>query len=77
MKELFRTNDTVRLSYASALLNDRGISPVIFDQHMSILDGSIGALPRRLMVEDADFSAAKRILIEAQVIEDDPKDNAG
>jgi hypothetical protein len=69
LKELLRTNDAVRLSYAMVLLRDRGISPVVFDQHMSILDGSIGALPRRLMVEDAEYPVAKRILIEGQVVE--------
>ena len=69
MKELFKTNNAVRLSYAVALLRDRGLSPVIFDQHMSILDGSIGALPRRLMIDDAEYPAAKQILIDWGVIE--------
>ena len=74
LKELLRTNNAVRLSYALALLRDRGLSPVVFDEHMSILDGSIGALPRRLMIEEADFEAAKRILIEAQVLDPDDED---
>jgi hypothetical protein len=72
LKELLRTNNAVRLSYALALLRDRGLSPVVFDQHMCILDGSIGALPRRLMIEDAEYPMAKRILIEWQVL--DPED---
>ena len=69
MKELLKTNNAVRLSYALALLRDRGLSPVVFDEHMSVLDGSIGALPRRLMIEDDEYAAAKRILIEWQVLD--------
>lgn len=76
MKELLRTNNAVRLSYAAALLRDRGLSPLIFDQHMSILDGSIGALPRRLMIPDAEYDAAKRILIEWDVMEKDVESGA-
>ncbi|MFZ1988474.1 MAG: DUF2007 domain-containing protein [Alphaproteobacteria bacterium] len=76
MKELLRTNNAVRLSYAIALLHDRGLSPVVFDQHMSILDGSIGALPRRLMIEDAEYAMAKRILIEGQVLDSEDDDGA-
>ncbi len=74
MKELLRTNNAVRLSYASALLRDKGLSPQIFDLHMSILDGSIGALPRRLMVPDDEYDAAKRLLIEWGELEGDDKD---
>ena len=69
MKELFRTNNAVRLDYAVALLRDRGFAPAVFDQHMSVLDGSIGALPRRLMIEEADYPAARRILIDGDLIE--------
>jgi len=71
MKELLKTNNAVRLSYAISLLRDRGLAPVVFDQHMSILDGSIGALPRRLMIDDGEYQAARRILIEAQVLDAD------
>jgi len=62
MKELIRTNDPVRLSFLSALLADAGIEAVILDTHTSILEGSIGALPRRLMVHDDDALRATRIL---------------
>lgn len=67
MKELFRTNNVVRLSYAEALLRDRGLWPQVYDQHMSILIG--GAVPRRLMVPDDEYEAAKRILIDWGLIE--------
>ncbi|HUA51358.1 MAG TPA: DUF2007 domain-containing protein [Candidatus Sulfotelmatobacter sp.] len=65
MREVLRSNDTVRLSWLTALLADAGIAAVLFDDHMSIIEGSIGALPRRLMVEDADHARALRVLAEA------------
>jgi hypothetical protein len=64
MKELLRTNDAVRLSWAASVLADAGIEAVVLDLHTSILEGSIGALPRRLMVEDRHLARA-RALIEA------------
>jgi hypothetical protein len=65
MREVLRSNDAVRLSWLMALLADAGIEAVLFDAHMSIVEGSIGALPRRLMVEDADHARALRVLIDA------------
>ena len=65
MKELLRTNDHVLLSYAAALLSDAGIAAVQFDMHTSVLEGSIGALPRRLMVADDDHARAQELLDQA------------
>lgn len=65
MIELLRTNDLVRLSFLSALLRDSGIEPIVLDQHMSVLEGSASAIPRRLMVTDDDAVMARRILVEA------------
>ena len=65
MKELFRSNDPVRLSWAEAMLKSAGFECVVLDVHMSILEGSIGAIPRRLMVDDEDHAAASRLLREA------------
>lgn len=65
MKELLRTNDAVRLSWLTALLADFGIEGIVLDQHTSILEGSISAIPRRLMVADGDFERACRLLGEA------------
>ena len=62
MVELLRTNDIVRLSFLGALLADAGIETVVLDTHTSILEGSIGAIPRRLMVVDDDIVAARRVL---------------
>lgn len=65
MKELLRTNDPVLMSFASALLADAGIAAVQFDLHTSVLEGSIGALPRRLMVPDEDHLRAEELLDQA------------
>ncbi|NUS71240.1 MAG: DUF2007 domain-containing protein [Ensifer adhaerens] len=65
MKELIRTNDAVVLSFAESLMKDAGIASLIADQGMSILDGSLGLLPRRFLVAEEDADAARRILIDA------------
>ena len=65
MREVLRSNDAVRLSWLVALLADAGVVAVLFDTHMSIVEGSIGVLPRRLMVEDDDHARALRILSDA------------
>ena len=65
MVELLRTNDTVRLSWLVALLGSEGIEAFVLDTHTSILEGSIGAIPRRLMVGSDDAPRAKRILAAA------------
>jgi hypothetical protein len=65
VKELLRTTDIVRLSFLTALLRDGGIEPIVLDQHMSVMEGSANAIPRRLMVSLDDHAAAKRILEEA------------
>lgn len=64
MKELLRTNDHVLLSFATALLAEQRIEAVVLDSHTSILEGSIGAIPRRLMVLDEDHVRAQRVLAE-------------
>jgi hypothetical protein len=65
MIELLRTNDTVLLSYIDALLAGEGIDCVILDQHTSVLEGSIGAIPRRVMVAEADAPRARLHLADA------------
>ncbi|KAA0699680.1 DUF2007 domain-containing protein [Neorhizobium sp. P12A] len=65
MHELIRTNDPVLLSYAESLMKDAGIHCFIADQAMSILEGSLGMLPRRFMVEEDRATQARRILIDA------------
>lgn len=67
MEELLRTNDPVLLSFAEALLKDAGIPSHIFDQNMSVLEGSIGVLARRLLVREADAEAARKLLYDAGI----------
>ena len=66
MKELFRTNDAVLLSWLDALLTDARIEFVVLDAHTSILEGSISAIPRRIVVDDEDHAAALRVLEAAR-----------
>jgi hypothetical protein len=65
MRVVATSNDPVRLSFLTVLLNDAGIGSVLLDQHTSAVEGSIGAIPRRLMVADGDYSRARRVLMEA------------
>jgi hypothetical protein len=65
MQVLVQTNDPVRLSFLIALLRDAGITAEILDSQMSVVEGSIGALPRRLVVSDDSASRARRVLMEA------------
>ncbi len=64
MQELVRTNDFVRLSWLQALLASAGIEVVVLDAYTSVMEGSIGAIPRRLMVSDADERRARAVLKE-------------
>lgn len=65
MIEILRSNDAVLLSAVEALLKAADLDSLLLDQHMSVLEGSLGILPRRLMVEDEDAEAARTLLIEA------------
>ncbi|MGO4437636.1 putative signal transducing protein [Rhizobium sp. RAF56] len=65
MHELIRTNDPVLLSFAESLMRDAGIHCMIADQAMSILEGSLGMLPRRFLVEEDRAQQARRILTDA------------
>ena len=64
MEELFRTNDPALLSFASALLSGEHIEFMIFDVHMSVLEGSLGVLPRRVMVARDQLDEARAILTD-------------
>ena len=67
MIELIRTNDAVVLSFAQSLLRDAGIECLVADQNMSVLDGSIGILPRRILVAEDDAEQARRIFSDAGI----------
>lgn len=65
MQLLISTNDMVLLSYALSLLGEDGVATLVLDQHISLVEGSIGAFPRRLMVSADDNRRARRLLREA------------
>jgi Putative prokaryotic signal transducing protein len=65
MRELLRCNDAVVISFAQAVLREAGIGSFLADQFMSIAEGSIGAFPRRLLVDALDWPAARRALTDA------------
>ena len=65
MRAVLRSLDPVVLDYAANVLSQEGIQSVVFDTHASVMDGSMGFLPRRLMVLDEDFDRAHRLLAEA------------
>ena len=64
MEELLRTNDITLIPLARAVLEDEGIATFELDVNMSILEGSIGILPRRLMVRSDELDEARRVLRE-------------
>ena len=65
MRPVLKTVDAVTLSYAMHVLDEAGIESVVFDENASVMDGSMGFLPRRLMVLDEDFSRAQHLLRQA------------
>ena len=67
MKELLRSNDAVLISYVSALLEEDGVVFMVADTNMSVLEGSIGALPRRVLVASDEFARARALLTGAGI----------
>ena len=67
MIELMRTNDPVLISFVEALLRDAGLACFVADQNMSVIEDSLGILPRRIMVSDDDLDDARRLLEEAGI----------
>ncbi len=67
MKELLRSNDPVLLSFVSALLKEAGIEFIVLDTNMSVMEGSIGILPQRVLVEEGAVDRARTLLTEAGV----------
>jgi hypothetical protein len=65
MRELVRTNDAVLITAIEALLNGAQIKHLVVDRNMSVLEGSIGIFPRRILVDGEQFDAARRLLEEA------------
>lgn len=67
MKEILRLNDPVLLSLAETLLNEAGIVHFVADRNMSVLEGSVGVLARRLLVADAQAEEARQLLADAGI----------
>jgi hypothetical protein len=65
MREIVRTNDAVLISAIEALLNSADIGHMVVDQNMSVLEGSIGIFPRRILVEEDQADTARRLLEDA------------
>jgi hypothetical protein len=65
VRELVRTNDAVLISAIGALLDGAKIKHLVFDQNMSVLEGSVGVFPRRIVVAEDDITAARRLLTDA------------
>lgn len=69
MRQLLQTNDPVLISFVEALLKDNNMAAIVLDQNMSVLEGSIGILQKRIMVADDEFENARKILIDADLQE--------
>ena len=65
MRELIRVNDPVLVSAVGALLDGAGIRYEVLDQNMSVIEGSLGILPRRILVNDRCVDDARQLLKEA------------
>ena len=70
MIELVRTNDPVVISFIEALMRDAKIGFLVADQNMSIMEGSLGVLPRRVLVDEDDLEQARRILHDAGIADE-------
>ena len=70
MKELIRSNDPVLLSFVGALLKEAGIEFIVLDTNMSVMEGSIGILPQRILVQEGSVDRARVLLTEAGVGDD-------
>lgn len=67
MRELMRTNDPVLISFVESVLGEAKITYLVLDANMSVMEGSLGILPRRVMVEDDGFDQAKRLLKDCDI----------
>lgn len=72
MVELTRSNDTVFLSWLMHALSEAGIEAAVLDMHTSVLEGSISAIPRRVVVDDGQLPKARMILAEGEALGSGP-----
>ena len=67
MQAILRTNDPVLISYVRSLLMDAGIESVEFDSHIANMEGSVGAIPCRLLVHGAKVDRALAALADVKL----------
>jgi len=67
MRELMRSTDAVLISYIDALLRGAGFTPIFLDRNMSVLEGSLGILPCRVLIAEDDYPAACRLIANADL----------
>jgi hypothetical protein len=65
LQELVRTNDPVLVTAIEALLNGADIAHMVLDVNMSVMEGWIGAFPRRIVVDAEKLAEARKILQDA------------
>jgi hypothetical protein len=65
LHELVRTNDVVLISFIESLLDEAGLGYFVADRHMSAVEGSLGFLPRRILIIEEDREEARRLLSDA------------
>jgi hypothetical protein len=65
MEEIVRTNDLVTISFIESLLKEAGIAVLVVDQNMSVIEGSLGVLPRRVLVPSDELDEARKLLRDA------------
>ena len=67
MEEIIRTNDMVLISFIEALFKDANIEYFVAETNVSVLEGSIGILPRRILVRTDDVAQARRLVRDADL----------
>ncbi|MAB00395.1 MAG: hypothetical protein CMN87_07360 [Stappia sp.] len=67
MVPLLRTNDAVLISFIEALLDESGIRHMVLDGNMSVVEGTLGIIPRRVMIPEDESLAAVRLLRDADL----------
>lgn len=65
MSILLRTNDLVLISAIEAMLKGAAIEYLVADAHTSVIEGSVGAIPRRILVATESLAKARQVLTEA------------
>lgn len=67
MEELLRSNDPVFLSFVRHVLDEAGLHHLVLDEHMSVLEGSVGILPQRILVLREDLAQARHAIGNAML----------